>query len=1154
MTIDIEQWLGGLGLEQYAQAFADNDIDAAVLPELSDGDLKELGVRSLGHRKRLLAAIAALAADAPDGSDAPVSRVKPITPIKPIEPPIAPVEPLAPVEPDTAAAASRGAQPPAASAPRPPAAAFAAVPADERRQVTVLFADLCGFTALSQTLDPEELRELIGRFTALVDGIVLAYGGTIDKHIGDAVMALFGAPRAHETDPLRAARAALDIHDALAQLGAKSARPLQAHIGIASGEVVAGAVGRADAQDYTVHGDSVNLAARLVAAAAAGQTLLSDGVRRALGDGAECEPMGDMRFKGIDAPARVWRLRSLAREPGRASRSRFVGRKGELEQFHGIARACVEQRAGHVVYVRGDAGIGKTRLVEEMRRYAQTQGFAVHRGLVLDFGVGKGQDPVRTVLDSLLGLAAAADSGERQAAIARLVAAGVVKDEQRVFLHDLLDLPQTGEWRTLYDAMDHTARKRGTQAVVAALTADACRRGAIMIVVEDLHWADLQVLGYLAAFASGIAGGAGLLVMTSRVDGDPLDAAWRARLRDTPLATIDLGPLRRDEALTLAGNFIDATQRVALACIERADGNPLFLEQLLHNAEEGSSEAVPASIQSLVLARMDRLAPCDRLAFQAASVIGQRFGIALLRRLIDEPGYDCGTLVANALVLPEGEDYLFAHALIQESAYSTLLRARRRELHRRAAEWFAGTDPVLRAQHLDRAEDERAPQACLDAAVAQHASHFTESALRFTERGLAIARTAPERHALMCFKGELQRDLGDIEASIATYRLAADAAPDDAGRCVAQLGLAEGLRVNEGLSEALALLDAAQQTAEREDRLNDLARLHHLRGNILFPLGRIDACRSEHERGLAYARRLGLPEAEARALGGIADAAYAQGRMRTAFEHFSRCVELSREHGFGQIEVANRSMKGFSRIYLNEVREARDDTGAASREAALVGQPRAQMLCETLGVFASYEAGDARAMQLHLDQEMRLIRLLGARRFEAQNVEVQGRLLLESGQREEAVRVLRESLAMCREVGMQFSAPKTLSALSRAVDDDAERAALLAEGADLLTRGAVAHNHLWFYRDAIDAMLSARDPDRAIRYVAALEDFTRAEPLPWVQLFAARGRAMAALLRDSSDEAAAAELRRVRAALANAGFGGALKAVDALLAQCGDAL
>ncbi len=1093
--MDIDQWLRALGLEQYAPAFAGNDIDLAMLVQLDDADLKELGVLSLGHRKRLLAAIA-------DQRDAAPCAASPVI----------------------------------------------NAPTSERRQVTILFADLCGFTALSQTLDPEELRELTGRYTALVDGIVLGYGGTIDKHIGDAVMAIFGAPRAHDTDPLRAARAALEIHEALNGLGEPASPPLRAHVGIASGEVVAGPLERADVQDYTVLGDSVNLAARLVAAAGPGETLLSDSVHRTLGHCVTSDALGTMRFKGIDAPVRVWRLRGLAFEPVTASRSVFVGRKAELEQFKGLARACLEQQAGHVVYVRGEAGIGKTRLVDEMRRFVETLGFAGHRGLVLDFGVGKGQDPVRTIVRSLLGLPPAAGADARRAAAERVAASGVVGPDQSMFLHDLLDLAQTGEWRTLYSAMDNTARTRGERVVAAAIAEEVCRRGPTLIVVEDLHWADPQVLGYLAAFAVAIANGAGLLVMTSRVDGDPLDAAWRAGCRGTPFATIDLGPLRSDEALNLAGSFIDATERVARACIERAGGNPLFLEQLLHNAEEGSADTVPATIQSLVLARMDRLTSTDREAFQAAAVIGQRFGLPLLRRLIDAPDYVCHGLVANALVLPEGEDFLFAHALIQESAYSTLLRARRRELHRIAADWFATTDPVLRAQHLDRAEDERAPQAYLDAALAQRTAYFTEAALRLVERGLDIAQTDQDRHALTCFKGELQRDLGDIAASIVTYRAAVAATPGEATLCQAYLGLAEGLRVNEGLAEALTLLDAAQQVAQRLDSVPELARLHHLRGNILFPLGRIDECRTEHERGLTYARRLGSAEAEARALGGLADAAYAQGRMRTAFEHFGQCVALSREHGFGRIEVANRSMAGFSRIYLNEARLALDDVDAAAHAAALIGQPRAQMLCETLGVFASYELGDMAATLTHLERELQIIRQLGARRFEAQNMEMRARVLLAGSKRREATPLLREALAICREVGMQFSAPKAVGALSRAVEDDGERMRLLAEGADMLQRGAVGHNHLWFYRDALEAMLCAGDPAGALRYVTALEDYTRVEPLPWADLFAARGRALAHAQQNDAGEATRRELERARAALVDAGFDSYLPAVDAALA------
>jgi class 3 adenylate cyclase len=324
-----------------------------------------------------------------------------------------------------------------------------------------LFADLCGFTALAQSLDPEEVRELVARYTALLDGIVVSYGATVDKHIGDAVMALFGAPKAHDDDPLRAARAALDIHDAVEQLTDSRGRPLRAHVGVASGEVVAGSLERGSAHDYTVLGDSVNLAARLVAAAGPGQTLLSNTVYRALAGRGLCDDLGEIALKGFDAPARVWRLRAISPDPPAANRTAFVGRKAEPDQFKSLITACLACRSGQVVYVRGEAGIGKTRLVEEMRRFAETSGFATHRGLVLDFGVAKGHDPIRAIALSLLGLSPSSEAAARRALADRLFAERVVARENAAFLHDLLELPQTTEQRALYDAMDAAARERG---------------------------------------------------------------------------------------------------------------------------------------------------------------------------------------------------------------------------------------------------------------------------------------------------------------------------------------------------------------------------------------------------------------------------------------------------------------------------------------------------------------------------------------------------------------------------------------------------------------------------------------------------------------------------------------------------------------------
>jgi class 3 adenylate cyclase len=324
MERDVGAWLEALGVGHYARAFVENNIDFAILAELVETDLKELGVSSLGHRKKLLAGIAALRATA-ETIAAPAGKSL----------------------------------------------------SGERRQVTILFADLSGFTALSQLLDPEELHELVSNYTEIVDRIVIECGGTVDKHIGDAVMALFGAPVAHGDDPLRAARAALDIHEALRRWSDRLGRLLQAHIGIASGEVVAGAIGRAGGQDYSVLGDSVNLSARLVATAGAGQTLISDEVYRALSGRAECDALGVLQFKGIDAGMRVWGLRSRARSV-----------QGSHRRLHDAAQGASDLRARRGRHRQDPSG----RRDAPHRRSAGLCG-ASRAGAGFRRGQGAGPDP-----------------------------------------------------------------------------------------------------------------------------------------------------------------------------------------------------------------------------------------------------------------------------------------------------------------------------------------------------------------------------------------------------------------------------------------------------------------------------------------------------------------------------------------------------------------------------------------------------------------------------------------------------------------------------------------------------------------------------------------------------------------------------------------
>ena len=1074
---DLTAWLEQLGLGEYAGAFAANHITAAGLADLTADDLKELGVASLGHRKRLLAAIAA-----------------------------------------------RGQAPPPEAADE-----------GERRQVSILFADLCGFTALSRGLDPEDLHALVSRYTALTDAIIVRCGGRVDKHIGDAVMGLFGAPVAHGDDPLRAARAALDIHAAVVALGAELGRDLRAHAGIASGTVVAAGIGRGDRQDYTVLGDSVNLAARLVALAQPGQTVISQQVHQALGARAIAEPLGAVAAKGFERPVPAWSLRGLAAPV--ASRTEFIGRRAERAQFDGLLAACLETGSGQAVLVRGEAGIGKTRLVEEMTARAAARGFTTHRGLILDFGAAAAQDPVRTIVRSLLGLSDDADP-------AASAASGPA--DEMIFRHALLDAPLPAELRARYDAMDSATRSAGAHAALRRMVTEASRGSATLIVVEDLHWVGPATLAALAAMTEAIVSGPALLVMTTRREGDPIDAAWRTSCDATPLATIDLGPLRPADARLLASAFFATSPRFTEDCIDRAEGNPLFLEQLLRNAEEGAAETMPSSIQSLVLARMDRLPPRDRRALQAAAVIGQRVELAAIRHVMDDPAYDWATLIANALLRPDGQAGLFAHALVQEGVYASLLKPRRRDLHQRAALWFAGKDAALRARHLDRAEHPQAAAGYLEAATAERAAYRFDRALELAERGRAIAVDDATKHALTCLTGEVQADLGATEQSILLWRAAAASAPDDAARCRALLGLAAGLRISEGLDEALILLDAAQVIAERLDNAPDLARLHHLRGNIYFPLGRTIECRREHEASLAQARRGGVAEAEALALGGLGDAAYMQGHMASAHRAFSDCAALAQQHGFGRIEVSNRPMTAHALIYLCRLDESRAEAARAAGLAASAGQLRAELVAVLSGVFAAYEAGDIAGCDAPLAHAAGLAERLGAHRFLAQALNFEGRIAMARGDRERGLTTLRHSLDICRQYGMRFCGPMTMPPLTLATDDAAERDAVLAEGEAVLAGGAVGHNYLWFYRGAIETMLAVGDAARARRYADALEDYTAAEPLPWATLFIARGRTLA----DALDGAGSPlRLAAVRAEVAAAGLTPYLARIDAALSS-----
>jgi class 3 adenylate cyclase/tetratricopeptide (TPR) repeat protein len=1092
---DVDAWLKELGLEEYAEAFAENGIDASLLPELNNEDLKDLGVARLADRKRLLKAI----------------------------------EELTPgIGPDD-------------SKPAP-----AVTPAGEHRQVTVLFADIAGFTRLTSELGAEDIHTLLNRYFEVVDSILLSYGGSVDKHIGDNVMAVFGAPIAHDDDPFRAVRAAFDIHRRVRGLSDQRGRPLQVHIGIASGQVVASGTGSDSHREYTVTGDSVNLAARLQDKAAAGETLISDALRRAVADRVDCKNLGEVEVKGIERPVRVWKVEVLRAADGPSARIAFVGRKAELAQLAGVVEVCRAGGSGRAIVVRGEAGIGKTRLVEEFTRMASANGFKVHRGLVLDFGVGEGRDAIRAVVHSLLGLAAGSDTAMRQVAAESTIENGLLAPEKRIFLNDLLDLPQSAEDHAIYDAMANTIRNEGKRTAVADILRALSAEQPLAVIIEDIHWADPLSLAHFARIAATVADCPGLLVMTSRVEGYPLDQAWRSTTGGCPFMTLDLGPLRREDSIKLAGTFLDT--KLALHCVQRAEGNPLFLEQLLRNVREHGDGEVPASIQSLVLARIDRLPPADKLAVQAASVLGQRFALDALRHLIATPGYDCRGLIQRSLVRPEGDDYLFDHALVQEGVYGSLLKNRRDELHREAAAFYGDRAPILRAQHLDRAGDSGTAAAYLEAAGAQAANLHFETALRLAERGIELADGPAIGFDLRRLRGDVLRNTGATEDSIAAFEAALELASDGRRRCLALIGMAEGLRVADRHTRALEVLGDAEAAAVPEGLVHQQVRIHYLRGNVYFPLGNIDGCLAEHEKALVFARQVDSTEGEALALGGLGDAHYLRGHMRTACEQFRACIKLCRAHGYRHIEVANRHMIGWSRIHSMEFADALEDGLEAAELAVKVSNRRAELLGLMLAGFVCLEFGRFDEADAYLRRSLELAQAIGASNFAAQVSRYLAQSSSAQGRLAEALEHADRAVAIVRQVGMTFMGPGVLAVKAALTEDPHRALATFEEGEALLDAGCVAHNQFWFAGHAIDHALAVGAWDRAEHYAARLEDFTRGHPLAWPDFMIARARALATWGRGTRSRELVAELERLRECAVQHGLALAMPQLDEALA------
>ncbi|HEY7753160.1 MAG TPA: BTAD domain-containing putative transcriptional regulator [Steroidobacteraceae bacterium] len=972
---------------------------------------------------------------------------------------------------DTEAAASGN---PAVAAPP------AATAADDRtlRAGVVLALRLPGLVEERRAMDAEEAREFAQRCQRAFDECIAEHGGVTDRLSGDRLNAAFGLDALSGNEPGRALRAA----EALRQAFAGS----HAAIGIAQGALLPARVNG----PFPLSGRAMVEAEALAGRAAPGETLLSEDLRRG--------------FAPQAAP--------------------FVGRHAELGLMVSLLERTIAANRGRTVLVRGEAGIGKTRLLEALAGAAAARGVSCHRVQVLDFGQVKARRPLAALFAGLLGLRPDATAEERGRAVQDAIASGRLHADSVLHASGLAGAPLSAEQASIERMVDGPTLERGRLEAVRRLIETACAEAPLLLIIEDLHYAGGEEAARLGELAASVAPQRALLVMSTRPDEDPIDAAWRARARGCPLTTLDLAPLSDDEARELAAAHPALPPEVVADCIRRAQGHPLFLDQLLRAADAGE-RALPGSVQALVLARMERLAPADRQALLAASVLGLRFPREALAALAD--GAAPGALVDAGMLEADGGEIAFTHSLVREAVYESLLKSTRRELHTRAGAWYAGRDASLRAGHLAEAGDPGAPRACLEAAAAEAEAFRLDRALEFAARAGALARDPADFCAANCLLGELQTRTGHTHEAIATFREVVDLRPDTLTAVRAQLGLANALRIVDRYDEALAALARVESLLPGGDRPELLARIWSMRGNIHFPRGELDECLAAHQRALAFARQAKSAVDEARALGGIGDARYQRGQMRAARDEYARCVEAARAHGAVGLALPHATMLAVTRAFCGELRQALADCDAVIAESRRYGDPRSELLAlDAAATVANYRLDFAR-VRTDCDRGLALARQLGARRFEAELMMVLGHALAEQGGAADAQVLLRQATALALEVAPTYCGPWSLATQALFTANLERARELLAQGEALLGRGCVSHNHLEFRRLAIEFCLRHADWREARRHAAALAGYTRGEPLVWSDLVVRR----AEWLADRAADAGRADLAPRCAAL-----------------------
>ena len=1001
--MDVVVWLRSLGLGKYEAAFRDNEIDETVLLGLTAEDLKELGVAALGHRRKLLDAIAALRDD--ESAKTPSATVAPKTYTTPED-------------------------------------------RAERRQVTVMFSDLVGSTALSARMDPEDLREVIAAYQKCVAESVQRFDGFVAKYMGDGVLIYFGYPQAHEDDAEQAVRAGLELVAAVNNL--KTHAPLQTRVGIATGLVVVGdLIGSGASHEQAIVGETPNVAARLQGIAEPNSVVVAEGTRRLLGNLFELEDIGPQGLKGISGPVRAWTALRPATVESRfeamhaTGLTELVGRDEELDLL--LRRwSKAKSGEGQVVLLSGEAGIGKSRLTAALLERLAAEPHTRLRSFCSPQHTDSALYPIIGQMERAAGLARDDKPQTKLNKLDTMLAQSSTSAQDAALFAEMLSLPNDGRYPAL-ELTPQQRRQRTLEALVLQV-AVLSRQNPGLMIFEDAHWTDPTSLEVFGRVMDRIPSLRVLLIVTFRPEFEP---SWIGRPHVTALTLNRLG--EREIAAMIDGvtGNKPLPESIRQDIIERTDGVPLFVEEMTKAVLEAESEgdarqtaaaipssasAVPASLYASLMARLDRLGPAKEVA-QIGAAIGREFSHALLAAVVRKPEVELGSaldrLIAAALLFRQGvpphASYLFKHALVQDAAYSTLLREPRRALHARIAETLeihfaeiAESQPELLARHCAQA-----------GLIEKAAAQWGKAGLRSLESSALVEAAEQLTHALneiatLPTTPPLRREQIKLQVAfvIALMQTKGHAAPDTkASLEQARLFIEQAEALGEFSGDPLLLFVvlygfwAASFNAFSGDVLRELAAqflalaekqgtappllvAHRMMGSSLMMTGDIVESRAHYDRALAL-----FKPAEHRPLA-------------TRFGQDVRTVILS--------------YRPLALWLLGYPEAALADVDRAHKDAREVGQASTLMFALRFTTFAQIFCGNYAEANALVDELIVLADEKGAVYWKAGGIASRGHLLALAGKAADAIQMITSGIAELQSTGATVWAPLHLSLLASA--------------------------------------------------------------------------------------------------------------------------